>query len=101
MVEEAAKWLFGSSAVVAAVIALLRFAQSTYMKDKENRANLGGNLSVVGNQQGLIDELTEQAERWKKDFYDERKRADEWQEKYLALAQSKGEKQSANPTLPD
>lgn len=87
--EELGRYLLGGSVTVGVVIGILRFAQSTYMKDRETRANLGGNLSVVGNQKDLIDDLTDEAERWKKDYFNERARADEWQAKYIALAETK------------
>lgn len=89
--EELARWLLGGSFTVGVVIAIVQFARSTFMKDKEIRANLGGNLSALGSQKDLIDDLTEEAERWKKDYFNERARADEWQAKYIALAATKRE----------
>lgn len=95
--EELAQKLFGGGVAVALIIAAVRFIQSTYLKDKENRANLGGNLSALGSQKDLIEDLTEEAERWKtkldkaeQEIKNERARADEWRDKYYALLTQKG-----------
>ncbi|MHC8945928.1 hypothetical protein ACYX78_14775 [Advenella incenata] len=96
--QEIAQYLFGSTAVGVLIFAAIRAGQTLLMKDKENRANLGGNLSVVGNQKDLIDDLTEEAERWKtkldiaeQEIKNERARADEWRDKYYAALTQKRE----------
>lgn|GEM_PF-6119232 len=96
--QEIARWLFGGGIAGAVALALIRLASATFMKDKETRANLGGNLSVVGNKKDLIDALTEEAERWKakldiaeQEIKNERPRADEWRDKYYAALTQKRE----------
>ena len=63
--QEIARWLFGGGIAGRVALTLIRLTSATFMKDKETLANMGGNLSVVGNQKYLIDNLTEEAERWK------------------------------------
>lgn len=89
--QEIARWLFGGGIAGGVALALIRLASATFMKDKETRANLGGNLSVVGNQKDLIDDLNQEVEKWKKDYFNERARADDWQQKYYALLEKKRE----------
>jgi chaperonin cofactor prefoldin len=96
--EELGRYLLGGSIGAAGIIAVVQWIRSTYMKDKEIRANLGGNLSALGSQKDLIDDLTEEAERWKtkldiaeQEIKNERARVEEWQSKYYALLTQKGE----------
>lgn len=89
--QEIAQYLYGTTAVGVLIFGAIRAGQTLLMKDKENRANLGGNLSVVGNQKELIDDLNGEVEKWKKDYFNERARADDWQQKYYALLEKKRE----------
>jgi len=88
--QEIAKWLFSGGIAGGVTLALICLARATFMKDKEIRANRGGSLSVVGNQKDLIDAPNKEVEKWKKDYFNERARADDWQQKYYALLEKKG-----------
>lgn len=77
------QWVFGGGIVAGVAAAAVRLIQGMALKDQAQRADLSGNLSVIGNYGSFVERLTQsnealivqlkeaqaETERWRSLYY--------------------------------
>ncbi|AJD82798.1 hypothetical protein AVV28_gp32 [Achromobacter phage JWX] len=79
------QWVFGGGIAAGLAAAGIRLIQSLALKDQAQRADLSGNLSVIGNYGSFVERLTTANEALIAQLKEQQEETERWRSKYYLL----------------
>ena len=90
------QWVFGGGIAAGVAAAGIRLIQSLALKDQAQRADLSGNLSVIGNYGSFVERLTQANEALITQLKESQAETDKWRVMYYQLLVEKSNDQESD-----